>query len=317
MSVLAGKRVLITGGSGFLGQHLARALLALQPGPESVVIFSRGEHRQAEMRETVPDARLRFFIGDVRDLERLRLAVRGVHVVIHAAALKRVDACEYDPHEAVKTNILGTANVTQACVEAGVERAVFISSDKAAAPLNLYGKTKACGEALWLAANAYSGGALPMFSAVRYGNVAGSTGSVIPLWRACKHSGKPMLLTDPDATRFWFTAAGAVELVLSTLETMHGGELIVPELPSFRLGDLASALDGTVQQVGARNGDKSHEAMIAEEESAMFSHFQRHYVRFVLGERIGEPLPPGFAYRSDTNPQRMSVEDLRGALEQV
>jgi UDP-N-acetylglucosamine 4,6-dehydratase len=268
---LESKRILITGGSGFLGRHLVSHLLNMPDGPDSVIVFSRGEHAQANMRQSFTDPRLRTFLGDVRDLERLRLAMRGVDVVIHAAALKRVDACESDPYEAIKTNVTGTANVVQACIESGVERAIFISSDKAAAPLNLYGKTKACAESLWLAANVYSGNGGPMFSAVRYGNVAGSTGSVIPLWLEKIREGKPVPITEPDATRFWFTANGAVSLVLETLQWMRGGELVVPKLPSFAIGDLAAALGATSETIGPREGDKPHEDMIAEEERPRFN----------------------------------------------
>ena len=316
MSVLSGARVLITGGSGFLGNALVRHILR-DESPEAVIVFSRGEFKHAQMRDRFQDRRLRTYIGDVRDIERLRLALRNVDVVIHAAALKRVDACESDPYEAVKTNVVGTANVIQVCVEQGVKRALFISSDKACAPLNLYGASKRCAESLWLAAHAYATTAGPLFSAVRYGNVSGSTGSVIPLWREHIAAGRKIPLTDPDATRFWFTADQAVGLVLDTLEAMRGGELVVPELPSFLLSDLAVAFSWPVEVVGQRAGDKAAESMIAEDEAPYFRKSAGRYVRYCFGDQEGDPLPRGFSYRSDTNPMRMSVNDLRDALEQV
>lgn len=311
------RRVLITGGTGFLGRHLARRML-IDRGPASacstIVIFSRGEHRQAEMREEFSESRLRFFIGDVRDLERLRLAMRGVDTVVHAAALKRVDTCEYDPFEAVKTNVIGTANVAQAAMEAGVGHALLISSDKASAPLNVYGKTKACAEGVWLAAGAYAPST--KFAAVRYGNVAGSTGSVVPRWLDLARQGKALPVTNPDATRFWFTVDGAVDLVLDTLRTMRGGELVVPMLPAFRVGDLAEAMaEDRWRAEPPRAGDKAHECMISEDEAPEFflsgkGTFQRG------GLSTGVPLP-WTNYRSDTTTQRLDVSSLRKELERL
>lgn len=310
---LDGARVLITGGSGFLGQHLVRAILR-DYCPESIIVFSRCEHRQASMRAALKDDRVRYFIGDVRDIERLRLAMHEVHVVIHAAAMKRVDSCASDPFEAIKTNVLGTENVIRAAIEAGVHQALFISSDKASAPLNLYGKTKACAEDLWLAANQYNRNGRPAFAAVRYGNVAGSTSSVVPIWRECLRKGVPLTVTDPGATRFWFTADGAVRLVLETLETMRGGELVVPALPSFTVGDLALAFGGPIDIIGPREGDKRHESMISADEACLFH--ESGDGRFIRG---GHDLWPALyrEYRSDTNPLRLTVDGLREELRKL
>jgi UDP-N-acetylglucosamine 4,6-dehydratase len=313
--VIESKRVLITGGSGFLGRHLVSHLLNMPDGPDSVIVFSRGEHRQAEMRAEINDPRVRYFIGDVRDVDRLRMALRGVDVVIHAAAMKRVESCEYNPFEAVLTNVMGTANVSRACLEMGVSNALFISSDKAAAASTPYGKTKACGESIWLQANAYSGGGGTRFAAVRYGNVANSQGSVIPIWAECMRKGEPLPITNGEATRFWFTAEGAVDLVLDTLAYMNGGELVVPELPTFKVADLAAAFGGPTREIGFRGQEKMHECMISADEAPWFwwRMWPPGRVRYVLGDGSAIGTHPD-AVSSDDDRKRMNVDQLREAL---
>jgi FlaA1/EpsC-like NDP-sugar epimerase len=244
--------ILITGGSGFLGQGLARE--ALKRGYHRVCIYSRGEHAQALMRESLEnDPRLRWFIGDVRDHRRLARALHEVDVVVHAAALKRIEVGQYNPDELVKTNVMGTLNVIDACLQAGVDRLVLVSTDKAVAPVNAYGASKLLAEHLVLSAPA------PLRTAVaRYGNVAGSTGSVIPRWLADPASA---ILTDPECTRYWMSRRQAVELVLDLARDMHGGELVIPSLPAYRLGDLATAMGIEPRAVGLDPHEKRHETM--------------------------------------------------------
>ena len=320
MRVISGQSVLITGGTGSFGSAFVQHVLAMQPGPSRVCILSRDELKQAEMRVTLADDhRLRWFVGDVRDLPRLEMAFHGIDAVIHAAAMKRVDACEYDPFEAVKTNILGTENVIAAALKNEVKRVLLLSSDKACAPKNLYGATKACAEKLILAANSYRGRGATRFSAVRYGNVAGARGSVIPTWRAAVSGGLPLPVMEADATRFWFTLDQAVDLVLWTLDDMQGGELVVPKLPSFRLVDLAEAMAPGWPRAysGHRDGDKKHESMISADESVYFRAYSGRFVRFPNGQMRGSPLPPGFAFCSDQNDVWLDVAALRVALKQV
>lgn len=311
--------VLVTGGTGSFGNAMVRRLLSEQL-TKRICILSRDELKQAEMRQALgPEPRLRWFLGDVRDLSRLEMAFHGIDVVIHAAALKRVDACEADPFEAVKTNILGAENVIQAALANDVKRVVALSTDKCAAPVNLYGATKACMEKLMVAANAYRGSRGTRFAVVRYGNVAGARGSVIPTWRAAIAAQKPITITEPDATRFWFTLDGAVDLVLWTLEHMQGGEVVVPRLPSFSISELARAVAPTwpTETNGHRVGDKKHESMVSRDEGGYFRMYQGRLVRFMAGDTRGEPLPPGFAYMSDTNDEWLGYDELREALQHV
>lgn len=251
---------LITGGTGYFGTAFTRALL--ERGAVRVCVLSRSEYRQAEMRQAFGnEPRLRFFVGDVRDLDRLERAMHGIENVVHAAALKRVEVGEYDSAEMAKTNVLGTMNVIEAATRARVRRVVGLSSDKACEPVNCYGASKLVGEKLLLAANNARGHDGPIFAAVRYGNVAGSTGSVIPIWRREIEQGRTVTLTHPDATRFWMHVDEAVRLVMHTLRTMEGGELAIPDLPAYRLQDLALAMGAHFHITGLRPGEKMHESM--------------------------------------------------------
>lgn len=260
------KSILITGGSGFFGRNLARRLLVLGAPPERIIIFSRGEHTQADTAERLkpidPDHRLRFFIGDVRDRKRLERALRDVEVVVHAAALKRIEVGAYNPEEMVLTNVIGTMNVVQACRDQGIERAVLTSTDKAYRPTSsAYGLTKALAERIFLSANETSGASGPKFAVCRYGNVAGSTGSVVPRWRAAQITGSPAFCTDINCTRFWMRVSQAVTLVLDTLHSMKGGETVVPDLPAFCLSDLAVAMRLQLHMTGLPTWEKLHEQM--------------------------------------------------------
>lgn len=254
------RSILVTGGSGFFGRGFVRSALAL--GAQRVCIYSRGEYAQHLMREEFGgDERLRFFIGDVRDPDRLRRAMDGCDLVVHAAALKRVEVGEYDSVEMARTNVYGAMNVIKAAHEAGVRRVVALSTDKAFHPVNAYGATKLVAEKLFLAANNDRGQCGPIFAVTRYGNVAGSTGSVIPTWRAALARGESVTVRDPEATRFWMTREEAVQLVLDTARTMRGGELVVPDLPAYRLGDLAEAMGVRFFVTGLLPGEKLHESM--------------------------------------------------------
>lgn len=275
--------VLITGGTGFLGRGLARSLLA-NSDVDRVRILSRGEHAQALMRQEFqdPEAKLRWFIGDVRERDRLRRAMEGAHLVIHAAALKRVEVGEYNPGEMVRTNVIGSLNVIEAAHDAGVDKVVAVSSDKASAPLNAYGATKLTVEKLMLAANNASGAGGPRFAVVRYGNVAGSTGSVIPIWRDLirKQGDAPEVpVTDPECTRFWMTLEEACMLILWTADNMIGGELVVPTLPAYKLGTLAEAMGARMRVLGLGAGEKRHESMVSEYESPDFRWISPYLVK--------------------------------------
>lgn len=305
-------RVLITGGTGSFGNAMTQHLLS--SSTSTVCIYSRDEVKQAEMREKYDDSRLRFFLGDVRDRERLSTAMLGVDVVFHAAALKRVESCSYNPQEAIATNVAGTMNVCHAAIEAGVSLVLALSSDKACAATTLYGSTKATAEHIVSASNALSRGRTKL-SSLRYGNVAGSRGSVIPLWRAAIAAGDPVPMVNPDATRFWFTLDGAVSFAMWALENMAGGELFVPRLPSFRVGDLATAMGACAfKPMDARPGEKHHESMVSLDEAPHFRSRGDKYVRYLPGSERGLLLPEGFSYRSDCNEDRMSVERLREAI---
>lgn len=276
---LKSKTILITGGTGSLGQKLTRRFLEM--GAKKIIVFSRDELKQSQMKTAILDShdRLRFFIGDVRDLERLQRAFHGVDYVIHTAALKQVPALEYNPMEAVKTNILGTQNVINAALDQGVEKVLLVSTDKAANPANLYGATKLCAERLIISANAYSGKRGSRFAAVRYGNVLGSRGSIIKIVEEQRAKGE-ITLTHKDMTRFWITLDQAVDLVFLGLEKMYGGEIFVPKLPSMKMKDFLVALapECKIKVIGIRPGEKLHEMMVTPEESRHTMEYDTYYV---------------------------------------
>ncbi len=271
------------------------------------------------MRADIQDDRLRFFLGDVRDAERLRRAMRGVDIVVHAAALKQIPACEYNPFEAVKTNILGAQNIIEAAIDNAVQKVMALSTDKAVNPVNLYGATKLCAEKIVVQGNAYTGGQGPLLGCVRYGNVVGSRGSVIPLFREQRKTGV-LTVTDPRMTRFWITLDQAVDFVVDSIEAMHGGEVFVPVLPSMKVTDLARAMapDCRLKEIGIRPGEKLHEVMLTEDEarhSLRFDHFFVIEPEHPWWKRQkwegGKALPDGYRYASDNNTDWLSVEQLR------
>jgi UDP-N-acetylglucosamine 4,6-dehydratase len=317
--VFRDKSVLVTGGTGSFGRAFVQTLLA-EGGPRRVVLFSRDELKQYEFAQHLGDEpRIRFFIGDVRDQPRLLRAFDGVDIVIHAAALKQVPAAEYNPFEAIKTNIYGAQNVIDAALDRGIERVVALSTDKASSPINLYGATKLVSDKLFMAANAYAGAHRTRFAVVRYGNVMGSRGSVLPLFRRLAPSGV-LPITDERMTRFWITLEQGVRFVMEMTERMHGGELFVPKIPSIRVADLARAVAPTARHevVGIRPGEKLHEEMIARDDAYRTLDSGRFYVmqpdaewwdRSVWAE--ASAVPEGFRYASDTNPEWLTVDELR------
>ena len=314
--------ILITGGTGSFGKAFLETVLT-HHSPRRVVIFSRDELKQYEMKQRWgDDPRVRFFLGDIRDLDRLTLALHGVDLVVHAAALKQVDTAEYNPMEYVKTNILGSENVIQASMAAGVRKVVALSTDKASSPVNLYGATKLTADKLFISSNHYSFARGTTFSVVRYGNVMGSRGSVIPLFRRLAEEGSPLPITDLRMTRFWITLPQAVDFVISCFDDMAGGELYVPRIPSMRVTDLAEAIapGAPLAEVGIRPGEKLHEEMISTEDSRRaVRRADRYVVLPTLSEwgftnTAGEPVEEGFSYTSDSNDQWLSVEQLREML---
>ena len=296
-------------------------MLMTEKKPKRVIIFSRDELKQHEMRQTSPglsDSHIRFFIGDVRDRERLERAFHGVDVVIHAAALKQVPACEYNPFEAIQTNILGAKNVIDAAIDRNVKRVVAVSTDKAVNPTNLYGATKLCAEKLFIQGNAYSSASGTRFCCVRYGNVIGSRGSVVPLFMAQRNGG-PITITDRRMTRFWMDLARGVRAVLSAADQMHGGEIFVPKIPSMNIMDLAAAIapESAIDEIGIRPGEKLHEVLVSEDEARSAIEREDTYVIMPhhsfwdgVHVQVGQPLPDGFRYSSDTNKQWLTIDDL-------
>ncbi len=326
LDFLADARVLITGGTGSLGHKLTDILLTHSQA-RVIIIFSRDEFKQYQMQSAIPaeqQGRMRFFLGDVRDEPRLRRALDGVTYVIHAAALKQVPAAEYNPFEFIKTNVMGAENVINASIDAGVRRVVALSTDKAANPINLYGATKLCSDKLFVAGNSYSGTRQARFSVVRYGNVVGSRGSVVPFFLRQRHSGF-LPVTDHRMTRFWITLDQGAALVLNALRDMHGGEIWVPRIPSMRITDLAHAIDPACRtpEIGIRPGEKLHEVMIPLDDGRAAVEFPRHYV--ILPQQPlqqgtarlddyrtlgGKPCPEAFYYGSDNNPEWLQADDL-------
>lgn len=314
--MLKNKTVLVTGGTGSFGKKFIKKALTL--GVKKVIVFSRDELKQYEMKQELQDERIRFFIGDVRDKDRLYRAFDGVDIVIHAAAMKHVDACEYNPFEAIKTNIHGAQNIIEAAIDRSVEKVIALSTDKACSPVNLYGATKLASDKLFVAANAYVGEKKTRFAVVRYGNVVGSRGSVVPFFKKIKHTGR-VPITDERMTRFWITLDQGVQFVLDNLERMQGGEIFVPKIPSMNIMDLAKAIapECKIDIIGIRPGEKLHEAMILEDDARHTLEFDTYYVIqpelswWSINElNGGKQLSEGFAYTSDNNTDWLTVEEL-------
>jgi UDP-N-acetylglucosamine 4,6-dehydratase len=326
-----GASILLTGGTGSFGKRFVARVLE-QHRPARLVVYSRDELKQFQMRQEFPVDRfpnLRFFIGDVRDKERLYRALDGVQIVVHTAALKQVPTAEYNPLEAIKTNILGAANLIDAAIDRDVNHVLALSTDKAANPVNLYGATKLCSDKLFVAANAYSGLHRTRFSVVRYGNVVGSRGSVIPYFLAQRATGR-LSITDPRMTRFLITLDHGVDLVLKSLSEMQGGELYVPKIPSVRVTDLARIIGPDCEQevIGIRPGEKLHEAMIGEDDARLTLEFAHHFViqpshsfwnhkDYAAGQPGSTPCPEGFSYSSDTNPHYLNDDEIRSLVAMV
>jgi UDP-N-acetylglucosamine 4,6-dehydratase len=323
--MLKDKTILITGGTGSFGRK-ATEIIVKKYKPRKLIIFSRDELKQLEMSEVYPSSKyecMRYFIGDVRDKERLYRAFQGVDYVIHGAALKQVPAAEYNPFEAVKTNIIGAQNVINVAIDQGVKRVVALSTDKATNPINLYGATKLCSDKLFIAGNAYVERDHTIFSVVRYGNVVGSRGSVIPFFLKQKQNGF-LPITDRRMTRFWITLGQGVEFVLWCLEHMCGGELFVPKIPSMNIMDLAEAIAPgcEIKIIGIRPGEKLHELMIPRDDARKTIQFDDFYViqpDFEFWERRcswngGQPVSEEFEYSSETNPWRLTVEEMKAMI---
>ena len=315
--------VLVTGGTGSFGRKFVEVMLR-EYGPRKLIIFSRDELKQHEMRTAGLDGpSVRYFIGDIRDRERLQRAFAGVTVVVHAAALKQVPACEYNPFEAIQTNINGGKNVIDAAIDCGVQRIAALSTDKAVNPINLYGATKLCAEKMFVQANAYSGAQNTRFSCVRYGNVLGSRGSVVPIFLEQRKRGR-ITITDARMTRFWITLDQGVRFVIRCLEQMHGGEIFVPKIPSMSLLAIAQAVAPHCQIdcVGIRPGEKLHEVLLSEDEARiavetpeMFVIQPAHAWWKKENWKHAVPLPEGFRYASDTNSQWLTADDLYHLVE--
>lgn len=316
--------ILVTGGTGSFGQKFTEIALR-ELNPAKLIIFSRDELKQFEMRQRFDGPGMRYFIGDVRDADRLRRAMEGVDIVIHAAALKQVPACEYNPFEAIKTNVLGAQNVIDAAIASGVRQVVALSTDKAAAPINLYGATKLCSDKLFVAANNFRGRHDIRFSVVRYGNVMGSRGSVIPFFLERRRDGV-LPITDERMTRFNITLEDGVQLVMQALRSMWGGEIFVPKIPSYRIGDVARAIapQARLEYVGIRPGEKLHEEMITATDGLSALEFDRHFVitpaiplwdpAEYLTRFGGRRCDSDFSYNSGANTEWLTVEELRALI---
>jgi UDP-N-acetylglucosamine 4,6-dehydratase len=327
-----GKSVLVTGGTGSFGRRFVATLLR-RYDPARLIVFSRDEVKQFEMQQEYDDRRLRFFLGDVRDPARLETAMRRVDYVVHAAALKQVPAAEYNPLECIKTNVHGAENVIAAATAAGVERVVALSTDKACNPVNLYGATKLCSDKLFVAANNSVGGLRTRFAVVRYGNVVGSRGSVVPFFKKlAERQAVEMPITDRRMTRFWITLQQGVDFVIDAFGRMRGGELFVPKIPSVRIVDVATSIAPDVQQVevGIRPGEKLHETMCARDDAHLVLEFAQHFVirpSISFFEPIdygsdpsgarGMPVPDGFEYNSENNPHFLDLEEIRALNDEV
>jgi UDP-N-acetylglucosamine 4,6-dehydratase len=325
VSCLDGASVLITGGTGSLGKSLIEYMLD-ETKVRRIAVFSRDELKQQHLRQQFQnDSRLRWFLGDVRDLERLKRAFHGVDYVIHAAALKQVDTGEYNPMEFIKTNVLGSQNVIDASIEAGVKRVVALSTDKASSPINLYGATKLTADKLFVAANNYSVTYGTSFSVVRYGNVMGSRGSVIPFFQECATKGISLPITDFRMTRFWINLDSAIKFIVESLEIMTGGELYVPKIPSMKIIDLARAVapNSNLVEIGMRPGEKLHEEMISADDSRRTIILNNRFVvtpvvaEWGYKSPMGTEMPEGQAYKSDTNDLWMSELDIKNFIKDL
>ncbi len=323
-AILDGKSILITGGTGSFGKAFVER--ALQTRARKIAVFSRDEQKHYTMERSINDRRMRYFVGDIRDRDRLMTALRDVDIVVHAAAMKHVPICEYNPIEAVQTNVNGARNLIEAAMACGVQRVLGLSTDKAVSPANLYGATKLCMEKLLIAANAYAGDRTTRFSLVRYGNVMGSAGSVIPLFRSQRARGE-ITITDPRMTRFWIEMPEAVDLVLRGLHLMNGGEIFVPKLPTTDIETIAEAVAPGVPRtcVGIRPGEKLHEVLISSEEArrtsdlgdvmVVWPEFTFHQT--LSGIRPGTPVPDDFIYSSDKALPRLGLAETRAKVERV
>jgi len=320
------KKILVTGGTGSFGRKFIEVMMK-EYQPARLIVYSRDELKQHEMRLAGFDhPNLRYFIGDVRDLPRLRRALNGIDVVVHAAALKQVPACEYNPMEAIKTNILGSSNVVDAALDAGVKKVLALSTDKAVNPINLYGATKLAAEKLMIQSNAYAGGMTTRFSCVRYGNVVGSRGSVVPIFIKQREAGE-VTLTDERMTRFWISLDQGVRFVIRCIEDMRGGEVFVPKIPSMRMMDLAKAIapEAKVRIIGIRPGEKLHEVLISEDEARTTVELEDMYIvqpaaALWFGHYwsdVGQPLPDNYHYASDNNSEWLTFEDIQDMISDI
>lgn len=320
--ILDGKTILLTGGVGSFGSKFAEVVLK-KYSPKAIRIFDINECKEVEMERKFQDERLRFFIGDIRDRNRLERAMTGCDIVVHAAALKHITVCEYNPIEAVKTNIQGAINIVEAAIDAGVEKIIALSTDKAVYPVNLYGASKMVMEKIIIQGNAYAGKQKTRFACTRYGNVVASSGSVVPLFREQAKSGK-ITITDEKMTRFWITLDQGVEFVINSLERMNGGEIFVPKIPSMKIMDLAEVIAPQAQKeiIGRRPGEKLHEALITQEEAKHAKEYDNYFIiepEFPFWgawkSEGGKPLPDGFQYTSENNSQWLTEENLKRIIE--
>lgn len=322
--MLNNKTVLLTGGTGSFGKSCVKRILQ-DNQVKKIIIFSRDELKQFEMQSSYNSPKLRYFLGDVRDIDRLKQATDGVDIIIHAAAIKQIPAAEYNPMEAIKTNIIGAENIVNAAIANGVEKVIALSTDKAANPANLYGATKLCSDKLMVAGNILAGKHPTRFAVVRYGNVLGSRGSVIPFFQEQQKYGF-VPITDVRMTRFWLTLEEGVQFVLNSLERMQGGEIFVPKIPSFKVIDVAKVVaPGTPTKIiGIRPGEKLHEVMITEDDSSFTLEFDSYYAilaPFLVGSNFytknGKKVPPGFSFTSENNKNWHSADSFKSVLEKA
>ena len=327
-SFFDGANILVTGGTGSFGRAFIERLLASHR-PARVVVFSRDELKQYEMAQTFQSSVMRFFLGDVRDRERLDRALSGIQIVVHAAALKQVPAAEYNPIECIKTNVMGAENLINACIDQKVRKVIALSTDKAVNPVNLYGATKLCSDKLFVAANHLAGAGGTRFSVVRYGNVIGSRGSVVPFFRQFRDSGKKLPITDPEMTRFWIQLADGAAFVDRCLGLMRGGEIFIPKIPSMKITDLARAIsaDSEHEIVGIRPGEKLHELLLTRDDARNTIEFKDYYVinpgihlwepetSSAYGDEQGKPVAADYEYASNTNDRWFDIDQLRAVIE--